>query len=845
MPDPAKRTDTMENPVNIRMMGLFTIEADGEVHEELMTKSRKGISLIQYLILERGRPVSSQRLIRELWADKRSENPEGALKTMVSRVRSALNEISPDLGMCIVSGQGNYRWQSLPHVHVDVLEIIDLLNSLRHEPPDPGHMKKTERLMELFQGDLYLTGDILNGQATFNWLHNEYLSAVYRYIELLKIHDEYTKICDVCRRASRIDDLDEQLHIELMQAMVNLNRSDEAAAEYRRLAKQSREYLDAEPGEELQACYDSLAEAGKTIRINLDTIRNELIEKEGGTKGPFFCSYEVFKEVYNIYRRTKDEMPADMLEIEEAEEEGVIFKNLTNPKEILKDENGHVKQVVLQCMELGEPDESGRRRPVPVEGKTETIDIDTVILAIGQAVDASIFDVDKTKKNAIAYDPDTYMTSMPGVFAGGDCGNDKISIAIEAIADAKKASEVIDSYLNGETIKYEKPFFVERDDITEKTFEDRERICREKADQLSAAERKDNFSEVVFGGLTEEQAVKEANRCLECGCHDYYECKLIELSNQYGVKSDRFCGEKNLTEFEDDHPFIARDPDKCILCGLCVRVCDEVMGVGALGLVNRGFDTVVMPNMMKPLAESGCESCGQCVACCPTGALQEKQTVQKEVPLDTEITETTCSYCSVGCSLDLESYGDMLIKANPDKEGYVNAGICCAKGKWGFDASVLEDKIVDPRIKDGDGFRLTDYHEAFVMMAKKLEAVRVRHGAESIGVAISDRYTNEEAYAIKKFADVIGARTFTFNRRASGVSEVLGLDHEASPNTIDELLSTDVILVPGFIKNRNAVIWNKIKQAAERGASVIVLNTEGAQDEWEFAAKVIDIDNST
>ena len=172
---------------------------------------------------------------------------------------------------------------SKENVHVDVLEIIDLLNSLRHEPPDPGHMRKTERLMELFQGDIYLTGDILNGQSTLNWLHNEYLSAVYRYIELLKTHEEYTRICDVCRRASRIDDLDEQLHIELMQAMINLNRSDEAAAEYRRLAKQSREYLDVEPGEELQACYDSLAEAGKTIRINLDTIRNELIEKEGGT----------------------------------------------------------------------------------------------------------------------------------------------------------------------------------------------------------------------------------------------------------------------------------------------------------------------------------------------------------------------------------------------------------------------------------------------------------------------------------------------------------------------------------------------------------------------------------
>lgn len=296
------------------------------------------------------------------------------------------------------------------------------------------------------------------------------------------------------------------------------------------------------------------------------------------------------KEVYNIYRRTKDEMPADMVEIEEAEEEGVIFKNLTNPIEVIKDENGHAKEVVLQVMELGEPDASGRRRPIPVEGKTETIAIDTMILAIGQAVDASIFDCDKTRKNAIAYDKETFMTSMPGVFAGGDCGNDKISIAVEAIADAKKVSESIDAYLDGEIIRYEKPYFVERDDINEKTFEDRERECRPEMPQLSAEERKNNFSEVIPDGYTAEQAEAEASRCLECGCHDYFECKLIDLAHQYDVKPERFAGDKNTIEFEDDHPFIVRDPNKCILCGLCVRVCDEIMGVGALGLVHRGFD---------------------------------------------------------------------------------------------------------------------------------------------------------------------------------------------------------------------------------------------------------------
>ena len=543
------------------------------------------------------------------------------------------------------------------------------------------------------------------------------------------------------------------------------------------------------------------------------------------------------REVYNIYRRTKDEMPADMVEIEEAEEEGVIFKNLTNPLEVIKDENGHVKEVVLQIMELGEPDESGRRRPVPVEGKTETIAIDTMILAIGQAVDASVFDCDKTRKNAIAYDKETFMTSIPGVFAGGDCGNDKISIAVEAIADAKKVAESIDAYLDGEIIRYEKPFFVERDDITEKTFEDRERQCRPVMPQLLPEERKDNFTEVIPEGYTPEEAEAEASRCLECGCHDYFECKLIDLAHQYDVHPERFEGDKNTVEYEDDHPFIVRDPNKCILCGLCVRVCDEVMGVGALGLVHRGFDTVVKPNLEKPLIESGCVSCGQCVSVCPTGALQERTTMIKETPVATLETDTTCSYCSVGCSLKLESCGDMLIKANPDKAGIVNAGLACGKGKWGFDCSMLEDKLEEPLVKDDNEFREADYHEALVLIAKRCQSVGAKYGKNAIGVSVSDRYTNEEAYAIKKMAEAMGAKIFCMNNRQSGIKDVIG--HDASPNTIDELLSTELILAVGFNTVDNPVIQLKMKQAAERGAKVVLVNPEDYPQAMNYLTKEV------
>nr|WP_027398155.1 molybdopterin-dependent oxidoreductase [Anaerovorax odorimutans] len=547
------------------------------------------------------------------------------------------------------------------------------------------------------------------------------------------------------------------------------------------------------------------------------------------------------KKVYNIYRRTKAEMPADMVEIEEAEEEGVIFKNLTNPIEVIKDENGHVKQVKLQIMELGEPDASGRRAPKPIEGKTETIDIDTMILAIGQAVDSyGLEDLDLTRKKGIVYDTQTFMTSMEGVFAGGDCGNDKISIAIESIADAKRGAVVVDAYLAGESIKYEKPYVVKRDDITEKTFEDRERQCRPKMEHLSPEERKDNFSEVVFG-YNIDQAMDDASRCLECGCHDYFECKLIDFANQYKVEPERFEGDVNKIDDDDDHPFIVRDPNKCILCGLCVRMCDEVMGVGALGLVSRGFDTVIKPTLERPLIESGCVSCGQCVNVCPTGAIQERLTINKSVPLPTDETETTCAYCSVGCSMHIETYGNMLIKAIPNKEGPVNNGLLCGKGKFGFDCSELEGKILDPMIKKNGNFEETDYHEAFVLTAKKIQSVAAKYGRDTVAVAISDRYTNEEAYVMKKLAKSIGAKTLCFNNRESGIAKVLGFD--ASPNTIEELISTDVILVTGFVTNFNPVIQLKLRKAARNGAKVILINPQGYEQSFDFAEKVIYTNN--
>ncbi|MCR4615948.1 MAG: FAD-dependent oxidoreductase [Clostridiales bacterium] len=372
------------------------------------------------------------------------------------------------------------------------------------------------------------------------------------------------------------------------------------------------------------------------------------------------------KKVYVIYRRTRNEMPAEDIEIKEAEEEGVIYKFLTNPVEFTG-ENGRVNGVKLQIMELGEPDASGRRSPVPVEGKFESIELDSVIMAIGQGSDLTGIDgLDLTKKGTISADENSFVTSQEGVFAIGDVINRGAGIAISAIGHAKKAAIAVDAYLNGVDICYKEPYYSERV-VTRESFPNVSEVSRVKMSQLSPEERKHNFDEVVRG-YTEEEAQREAHRCLGCGCHDYYDCKLIKLANNYDIDPARFAGEKK-TGYVNKNDFIERDVNKCILCGLCVRACSEVMNITAIGLVGRGFKTVVSPAFALPLDKTNCNACGLCVQLCPTGALQERSLLAKQVPVKEKPEKITCTECDKNCTVAVSYVGGKVARVIPaDKQ---------------------------------------------------------------------------------------------------------------------------------------------------------------------------------
>ncbi len=326
------------------------------------------------------------------------------------------------------------------------------------------------------------------------------------------------------------------------------------------------------------------------------------------------------ENVYVIYRRTRAEAPAEDLEIEEALEEGVNFKWLTNPAEILG-ENGKVTQIKLQVMELGEPDASGRRSPVPVEGKFEILEVDTVISAIGQRCSLEGFEaLELTRKGTIVADEAICTTNLDGVFAAGDATNRGPSIAVRAIGEANDAADAIDAFLAGKPMVKVHPFYSKRD-AKDVDFSGYEKKARAEMSCKEPSYRRGNF-DAVINGFTDEQARAEAARCLECGCHDFEDCKLIKHANLYEIHPERFDGKKRMTASEKKLVTIERNQGKCILCGLCVRVCDEVAGKGLLGLVGRGFGTEIKPEFRNSDAISGCADCHKCVDACPTGALK-------------------------------------------------------------------------------------------------------------------------------------------------------------------------------------------------------------------------------
>jgi DNA-binding SARP family transcriptional activator len=303
----------MKNKVSIRMLGKFDVLVNDKSVEDQLAKTKKGTRLLQYLVLRGGVPTPRFKLYESLWEEEDSGNPEGALKTLVSRTRVVLNSIAPELGAAIVTERGSYRFNTEAGISVDTIVFERLCDELAKQTGlDEESHTKYNQLLALFQGDL-LPGLEQEGWVISRsvYLHGRYLKTVYRYLDMLKDAKEYERVIHVCRLALDVDVFDETLHLALMNALIRTNRNNEALLQYKHATNLHLRYLGMQPPEAIQDFYKQIIRAGRALDMDIDAIRKELTEY-GSQRGAFVCEYTVFKEIYNLQMRNLERMGSSM-----------------------------------------------------------------------------------------------------------------------------------------------------------------------------------------------------------------------------------------------------------------------------------------------------------------------------------------------------------------------------------------------------------------------------------------------------------------------------------------------------------------------------------------------------
>ncbi len=247
-----------------------------------------------------------------------------------------------------------------------------------------------------------------------------------------------------------------------------------------------------------------------------------------------------------------------------------------------------------------------------------------------------------------------------------------------------------------------------------------------------------------------------ARHPLDCmTCEQNGACELQDLAYEFQVDARPFGFAPRPGLRDLSHPFIAFDPDKCILCHRCVRGCAEIQGRYAIGIHERGADAHVSPEAGRPWIDSICESCGTCIALCPTGALVERQSIRKGRTWEFEKVATVCPYCGVGCTIELNVKQGRVTKVTSSWGRGVNQGALCVKGRFGYEFIHHEDRLTKPLIRSGSDFREATWDEALDWVAQKMAATRQRSGPDALAVIASAKATNEENYLIQKFARAV------------------------------------------------------------------------------------------
>lgn len=233
-------------------------------------------------------------------------------------------------------------------------------------------------------------------------------------------------------------------------------------------------------------------------------------------------------------------------------------------------------------------------------------------------------------------------------------------------------------------------------------------------------------------------------------CKQNGACKLQDLCFEYGVELEPYKG--TLKPIDDSNRFFTYDPNLCILCHRCVNTCQYRVGRGTISTINRGFSSVISPAFGSKWIDSNCESCGNCVQACPTGALTMKKQSQYRA-WEVKRVRTTCPHCAVGCQYDVLVKDNKVVGTEAWDGAPSNRGLLCVKGRSGsYDFAQSSDRLTSPLIKNKETgrFEKATWDEALDLVAQKFTEIRDNYGGEALAGFACSRSTNEDIYMLQK-----------------------------------------------------------------------------------------------
>jgi formate dehydrogenase major subunit len=316
--------------------------------------------------------------------------------------------------------------------------------------------------------------------------------------------------------------------------------------------------------------------------------------------------------------------------------------------------------------------------------------------------------------------------------------------------------------------------------------------------------------------------------CLTCEVNG--NCELQDVAARVGIRKVRYPEGKNHLEREKDlsHPYMTSDLSKCIMCYRCVRACDEVQGQLVLSVAGRGFDSKIIKGFDQSFFESDCVSCGACAQACPTSAISD--IYQSKALVGQDKVRTVCTYCGVGCNLEVSVKNDTILSIQAPWDAEVNKGHTCLKGRYAFSFYNHSERLQYPMIRRNGQLERVTWTEVYDFIAEKLTAIRTEHGPNAIGGISSSRCTNEENYLMQKFIRaVIGTNNIDGCARVCHSPTAIGMQRAfgtgAATNSVEDIKITDCIMVIGANPTEgHPVTGAKLRQFAMKGKPSIVID---------------------